>query len=306
MLKSENSIVKNILIFFILLIGISSFFVVHEGQTGLLMRLGELVGKGSGQSYQAGLHLKIPFLDKVMLFDTRLQTFEQKSSRILTVQQKYVLVDYYVKWKIDNLPLFFKRNAAQFMYSNDTNKNARETLESLLSQKINNALRAEFGQHSITEVISGERINIMSTLLDSANSGAKSLGVKVVDVRIKRIDLPTEVSQSVFERMRADRERVATKHRSNGHSKAEIIQAQADADVVVIESTARASAAAIVAQGKGKAAKIYNDAYSKDQSFYFLYRSLAAYVNTFAKGRDLIVLRPKSSYFKYFKGPELK
>ena len=121
MLKSENSIVKNILIFFILLIGISSFFVVHEGQTGLLMRLGELVGKGSGQSYQAGLHFKMPFLDKVMLFDTRLQTFEQKSSRILTVQQKYVLVDYYVKWKIDNLPLFFKRNAAQFMYSNDTN-----------------------------------------------------------------------------------------------------------------------------------------------------------------------------------------
>ena len=304
----NNSVSKNVILVFGLLFLLSSFFVVHEGESGLLVRLGELVGEGESSQanvYKPGLHFKIPFLDNIMLFDTRLQTFEQKSSRILTAQQKYVLVDYYVKWKIDDLSLYFKRNAAQFMYSATTNKNARETLESLLSQKINNALRAEFGQHTITEVVSGERINIMSTLLDSANSGAKSLGVKVIDVRIKRIDLPVEVSHSVFERMRADREKVATRHRANGHSKAEMIQAQADADVVVIESKARSQAEQIIAKGKGEAAKIYNEAYNKDSGFYYLYRSLAAYENTFAKGRDLIVLRAKSNYFKYFKNYNL-
>ena len=304
---TTNAYFRVVALVFILLLSMSALFTVHEGQQGLVVRLGELVGAKQGEGghvYKPGLHFRMPLIETARLFDTRLQTFEEKSSRILTVQQKYVLVDYYVKWRIGNLPLYFKRTAAQMGMQRSNSLQARDALQRLLSQKINNALRAEFGQHTITEVVSGERMNIMNKLRSLANEGAKELGVKVIDVRIKRIDLPSEVSQSVFERMRADRERVATKHRSNGHAQAEALRAQADAQVTIIKAEAKAKAADIRAKGEGKAAKIYNDAFSQDQKFYQLLRSLQAYVKTFQKGRDLIVLRPKSKFFGFFKGPK--
>ena len=303
---STNQILKVSLLVFLMLIGLSALFTVRQDQQALVIRLGELRGSQNnlgGTVYLPGLNLKLPMIDTVLRFDTRLQTFEQKSSRILTLEQKYVLVDYYVKWRIKNLPLYYKRTAARVGLAQTNEGSSMGALEQLLGQKINNALRAEFGQHSITEVVSGERINIMEKLKASANQSALSLGVKVVDVRIKRIDLPDEVSQSVFERMRADRERVATKHRSNGRAEAEAVRAKADAEKTVIQAQAFAQGAKTRATGDAEAAKIYNDAYLKDQGFYMLFRSLDAYVHTF-NTKDLIVLRPHSNYFKFFKGPQ--
>ncbi|MBM94016.1 MAG: HflC protein [Legionellales bacterium] len=302
---SANHTLKISGIIFLILISFSTFFTVQQGEKALVVRLGELTGSQNddgGQIYLPGLNFKMPLIDHVLRFDARLQTFEQKSSRILTVEQKYVLVDYYVKWRIEDLPLYYKRTAARMSLAQMSSNGSIGALEELLGQKINNALRAEFGQHTISEVVSGERLNIMSKLQASANESAKNLGVKVIDVRIKRIDLPNEVSQSVFERMRADRERVATKHRANGRAEAEAISAKADAQRTVIEATALAEGAAIRAKGDAEAAKIYNDAYLKDESFYMLFRSLKAYVQTF-NSKDLMVLSPESDYFKFFKGP---
>jgi membrane protease subunit HflC len=273
----------------------SSCYVIQEGQRAIVLRLGDIVKAEAGPRIdQPGLHFKWPFVDQAKIFDVRLQTFEEKSSRILTKEQKYVLVDYYVKWRITDLSLFFKRT-----------EGAISKTEQLISQKVNDVLRAAFGERTITEVVSGERENIMMLLRQETNDSAKNLGLVIVDVRIKRIDLPSEVSHSVFQRMSADRERVATKHRSDGRAVAESIQAKADAESVVIIAKAREKAALLKAKGDADAATIYNQAYLKDPGFYRLYRSLAAYEHTFKDADDLIVLQPKSTFFNYFKKYDL-
>ena len=170
------------------------------------------------------------------------------------------------RWRIKDTAKFFKTTNGYSGYA-----------ERLLEQRINNALRAAFGERTISEVISGERLNIMSALKDSANEGSSNLGIEVIDVRLKQIDLPEEVSMSVYSRMRADRERVATKYRSDGRSESEKIRANADAQVTVILATAKADSAKIRAEGDGIAAAIYNDAYTKDSKFYTVLRSLQAY-----------------------------
>jgi modulator of FtsH protease HflC len=273
-----------------MLIIVSCLYLVQEGQRAIVIRLGEIVSQNKvGTSYQPGLHLKIPFIDQVRKFDTRLQSFDEKSSRILTVEQKYVLVDYYVKWRIENVSLYYKRTGGY-----------PQVAERLLKQKTNDALRAAFGKRSISDVISGERVDIIKLLRERASKHASKLGIHINDVRIKRIDLPREVSMSVFERMRADRQRVATMHRSDGLAAGERVQANADAQVIVTLATARAQANKFRAEGQAKAAKIYNDAYMKDAKFYALYRSLQAYETSFSKRNDLLILQPNTEYFKYF------
>jgi membrane protease subunit HflC len=268
-----------------------SCYVIEEGQRAIVLRLGDIVqGEAGARIDQPGLHFKWPFFDQAKIFDVRLQTFEEKSSRILTKEQKYVLVDYYVKWRISDLPLFFKRT-----------EGVVSKTEQLISQKVNDVLRAAFGERTITEVVSGERANIMMLLRQETNDSAKKLGLSIIDVRIKRIDLPSEVSQSVFQRMSADRERVATQHRSDGRAVAESIQAKADAESVVIIAKAKEKAALLKAKGDAEAATIYNQAYLKDPDFYRFYRSLSAYEHTFKDREDLIVLEPKSTFFAHFK-----
>jgi modulator of FtsH protease HflC len=272
------------------LLGFMCLFTVKEGQKGIVIRLGAIVAHdGKGEVFQPGLHLKMPLIDNVLTFDTRLQSFDEKSSRILTIEQKYVLVDYYVKWRIENVPLYYKRTGGY-----------AQVAERLLQQKTNDALRAAFGKRSITDVISGERVDVIKLLKKRTSAHAAKLGIDINDVRIKRIDLPREVSMSVFERMRADRQRVATKHRSDGKAQGERIQAQADAQVIVTLATARAQADRFRAEGQAKAAKIYNDAYMKDTKFYALFRSLQSYQTSFNKRNDLLVLQPNTEYFKYF------
>jgi membrane protease subunit HflC len=280
------------LIIIILLFTFSSLYQVQEGRQALLLKLGKIAIDKNGQPLvmRPGLHFRFPIVNQVRKFDVRLQTLAGQSSRVLTEEQKYVLVDYYVKWKIDDLPLYFTRTGGVV---NET--------EILLQQKVNDALRAAFGKRTITDVVSGERGDVMNLLKQKADESANSLGIKVVDVRIKRIDLPEEVSSSVFDRMRVEREQAATRHRSDGKAQAESIRAQADASVTVILATAGMNAAKTRAEGEASAAKIYADAYNKNASFYALYRSLEAYKNVFNSKNDILLLKPDGQFFKYFK-----
>lgn len=275
----------------VLLVLYNSMYIVNEGQRGLLLRLGNIVQDSKGHAVVAnpGLGFKVPLLNQVRLFDTRLQTLAVKSSRILTKEQKYVEVDYYVKWRIENLALYYQRT------SGDTLRT-----ETLLQQQVNDALRAAFGARTITEMVSGERVNVMAMLKDSANITAKNLGINVIDVRIKTIDLPAEVSETVYTRMRTKREQVATQHRGDGRAQAEAIRATAEAESAVKLAEAQATAAKLRAEGTAQAAAIYSAAYSKDPEFYAFYRSLQAYKNSFSSKSDFLLLTPESEFFHYF------
>lgn len=269
-----------------------SFYTVMEGQEAIVLRLGKIVSYKNNQPVVAlpGLHFKLPVIDSVRWFDMRLQTLSVESSRILTQEQKYVMVDYYAKWRIDNMPLYYTRTSGD-----------PDQAKLLLQQKINDSLRAEFGRRALSDVISDAREEIMKKLQTEANNSARDLGIKIIDVRIKRIDLPAEVSASVFERMRAERELVAAKHRSDGKAAAEQIQAEADGKASVIVANAEAKAAKIRSEGESAAAKIYAEAYGKDPEFYDFYRSLEAYRAIFKNNdQNVIVLKPDNAFFKYF------
>ena len=279
-------------LFLLLLIAVSCFYTVREGQDAILLRLGEIVKDSNGKPavFGPGLHFKTPIINRARLFDTRLQTLDVKSSRIPTKEQKYVMVDYYAKWRIQDLPVYFTRTSGQLRRA-----------ELLLSQQINDGLRTEFGKHTISEVVTGERTNIMAMLKKQANEAAKVLGILVVDVRIKRIDLPAKVSESVYQRMRTKREQVATRLRADGKKEAEAIRAKADKTVTVIVTTARKEAEQVRASGDEIASKIYAKAYNRDPKFYAFYRSLQSYQTVFSQNQDMLVLNPDSQFFKYFK-----
>ncbi len=273
------------------LLALSCIYTVSEGQQAILLRLGKIVQNEQGlpKTFKPGLHVKLPFVHTARVFDTRIQTLDIKTSRIVTAEKKDVLVDYFAKWRIENLPLYFIR----------TGGNAFQA-QSLLEQTFNDGLRAQFGKRTIADVVSGERTDIMAILRDNANKSSKDLGIAVVDVRIKRIDLPNEVSTAVYDRMRAERERVATEPRAEGKSASEALRANADAKVTVLLATANSDAKRIRGDGDGQAAKIYATAYKKDEKFYSLYRSLQAYKESFNKAQDILVLNPNTEFFKFF------
>lgn len=279
-------------LFVLLILLLNSYFIIYQGQAGLVLRLGQLTQVEKSMSvhgYLPGLHFKIPLIDTLKKFDMRLQTLDIQSSRIVTAEKKDVIVDFYVKWRINDLPLYYKR----------TNGNIQK-VNTLLSQQLNGALRAQFGRRTIKEVVSDEREQIMHALSKKAAKTASSLGIQVVDVRIKRIDLPEEVSNAVYERMRAERERVAKEHRSEGRAKAEAIRAQADAEAAVIVANANATAQGLRAEGDAGAGKIYIAAYSKDATFYNFMRSLQAYTAAFSNKNDVLLLSPQGAFFQYF------
>lgn len=270
-----------------------SMYTVNEGEKALVLRLGQIVhtSDGNAKVVLPGLHFKLPILNTIRLFDTRLQTLAVKSSRILTLEQNDVLVDYYIKWRIQNLALYYQRTGGDEYQA-----------QLLLQQQVNDALRAAFGQRTITDMVSGERVNLVALLTNRANDTAKNLGIYVADVRIKSIDLPKEVSDNVYSRMRSQREKFATELRSDGKAKAEAIQATADSKAAVVVAQAKMEAATLRSQGNAQAAKIYDDAYSQDPGFFSFYRSLEAYRNSFKTSNDFLVLSPDSEFFKYFNG----
>lgn len=272
----------------------SSLYVVQEGEHAIILRLGRILEDAPGQARVKGpgLHFKWPIINTVRIFDTRLQTLSNQTSRIVTREKKDVLVDYYVKWRIENLSLYY--------ISTGGNEAQAQTL---LEQKVNDGLRAEFGKRDISEVVSGERSDVMAILRKQAAGSAKDLGIEVIDVRIKRIDLPAEVSTAVYERMRAEREQIANAHRFEGKAVAEKIRAQADASVTIILAKAKSEAARTRGEGEAIAAQIYADSYGKDTDFFALLKSLDAYQNAFNNKSDVLVLQPDSQFFKYFNTP---
>lgn len=290
MILKKNTIL--VIAIFVFALIYSTFYTVSEGEQAILLRLGNIETKANGNAsiVGPGLHFKLPLITQVRIFDTRLQTLDIKSSRIVTAEQKDVIVDYFVKWRISDLALFYTRIGGDPAQANV-----------LLEQQLNDGLRAQFGRRTIGEVVSDDRAAIMDTLSQQANATAKRLGINVVDVRIKRIDLPGEVSSAVFERMRAERERVATEHRATGKANAQAIRANADATATITIATATAQAANIRSQGDAQAAITYADAYSKDPTFFAFLRSLQAYKTVFAKDQNnILVLKPDSQFFKYF------
>ncbi len=277
----------------VVLIGLalSSLFIVNQWEMAIKLQFGKIVDS----EYEPGLHFKIPLIQNVRKFDGRIQTMDSNPERFLTIEKKDVIVNSYAKWRIIN--------AAQYFRSTGDNVAGATRL---LSERINTSLRDEFGKRTIQEVISGERTEIMALLTKDADEKAAELGIEVLDVRVKQIDLPKEVSQSVYDRMRAERERVASELRAQGAEEAERIRANADAQRVVILANAYKISEETRGEGDGLSAEIYAKAFQQNEEFYAFYRSLNAYGKTFNSSGNMMVLDPDSEFFRYFNSAEGK
>ena len=264
-----------------------SAFIVDERELAIKFRLGQI----AETDYEPGLHFQIPIVNNVRKFDKRIQTMDADPERYLTAEKKNVQVDSFVKWRIGDIETFFKSVGGDVWVADQR-----------LSQVIKDGLRGEFGKRSVQEVISGERDEIMESITESSRIQAKEFGIEVVDVRIKRVDLPQEVSNSVFRRMEAERDRIAKEFRSEGAEAAERIRSEADRQRTVIVAEANQQAEKVRGEGDARATEIYANAYNRDPEFYAFYRSLGAYQNTFQNQGDLLVLEPDSEFFQYFSG----
>jgi membrane protease subunit HflC len=285
-MSSQQKTVTVIGLIVLALVVYSATFTVKQWQVAIKLRLGEIVAA----DYKPGLHFMVPILNGVKKFDGRIQTLDVRPQRFLTIEKKDVIVDYYAKWRISHPGQFFR----------STGGAARRTAR-LLSERINTSLRDEFGKRTIQEVVSEDRQEIMEHLTKLVDRNAAELGIKVIDVRVKKIDLPPEVSESVYQRMRAERERVARDLRAKGSEAAERIRADADRQRTVILANAYKNAEQIRGEGDAKAAEIYANAYQQNAAFYSFYRSLGAYRAAFGEGGDLMVLQPDSEFFRFFR-----
>lgn len=270
----------------LLILGMS-MFVVDQRQNAIVFRLGEVVSIKK----DPGLYFKVPLLDNVRYFDVRILTIDTaEPERFLTSEKKNVLVDLFVKWRITDVRSYFTSVGGDEMRA-----------QTRLLQTINDGLRAEFGNRTVHDVVSGERDKIMELMRNKANEDASKIGVEVLDVRLKRVDLPQEVSESVYRRMEAERKRVANELRSTGSAESEKIRADADKQKEVILAEAYRDAQRIKGEGDAKAAAIYAKAYEINPEFYAFYRSLEAYRASFKNKNDVLVLEPNSDFFKYMK-----
>lgn len=270
----------------------SSVFSIPEGQHAILLRLGRIVETKAMQTkvFKPGLHFKWPFIETVRYFDTRLQTLDIQSSRIVTKEKKDVMVDYFVKWRIINLGQYFISTGGSSFKA-----------ETLLEQQLNTYLRAAFGKLAISKLISGNRNDIMDGLKQKAEFQAKELGIAVTDVRLKGIELPKSTSNAIYQRMRADMRKIANRHRADGQAGAEYIRAQADAKITVLLAVAKSQGQSIRAQGQAEAAAIYANAFNQNPAFFTFYRSLKAYEQSLADDKSMLVLDQSSDFFDFFK-----
>ena len=272
----------------------SSVFIVDEGQKGIVVQFGKVkrVDSGEPRLYEPGLHFKVPLIDQVRKMDARIQTIDSQADRFVTSEKKDLIIDSYVKWKIEDFSKYYLA----------TGGGNKIQAEDLLKRKINNGLRSEIGNRTIKDIVSGERSTVMEdALMKMARSS--ELGIKVVDVRIKQINLPVEVSSSIYQRMRAERTAVAREHRSQGREQAEILRADIDRKVTVMIADAESNARQLRGEGDAEAARIYADSYKKDPEFFSFVRSMEAYRKSFTGGNELMVLKPDSEFFRYLKSP---
>lgn len=280
-----------ILVVIAAIIASMSVFTVDERERAINLQLGEVVRA----DYEPGLHFKLPLIQRVLKFDKRIQNMDSDPQLYLTLEKKNLKVDSFVKWRIKDVVRF---------YTSTGGSPARAS--NRLAAVIQKGLKDEFGKRTIQEVVSGERTQIMDKLGLSASNQAKELGIDLIDVRLKRIDLPEEVSASVYARMAAEREQVAKKFRSEGEEQSKKIRAEADREREVILAEAQRDAQKVKGDGDGRATEVYANAFSQDSEFYSLYRSLGAYRNTFNNPSDVLLVEPTTQFFKYFKGSEPK
>jgi len=279
--KSTYSFLFGALIFGIL---INSVFIVNEKEKAIVFQFGEAVRT----DIEVGFHFKLPIIQNVKKYDSRIQTLDEEPDRILTVESKYLLVDSFIKYRIVDVLTFYKANNGSF-----------NSLNSLLGQRSEFVLKNNFGKRTVQEVVSGERDELMSIMLSSLNDSVVDLGVEIIDFRVKRIDLPSNLSNSVYERMRTERNRLAEELRSEGKEIAREIRAIADKDKVVILAEAYKQAEQLRGEGDAEAAGIYAESFSQDPEFYEFTRSMKAYVETFENKSDVMLIDTDSEFFKY-------
>jgi len=269
-----------------LVVAWTSFFVIDERQTAIKFQLGEIIGS----EYQPGLHFMKPlFINNVRKFDRRLLTLDTRPERFLTGEKKNVTVDFFVKWRIKDPATYYTA------FGGDERQAALRLL-----QIINNSLQLEFDHRTIKQLVSSERSELMDSLTTKGNEQVAQFGVEIVDVRIKQIELPEDVRNSVFERMRAERERIAREHRAQGEETAKGIRAVAERERTVILAEAQRDAETIRGEGDAQATDVYAKAYSQDPDFYQFYRSMNAYREALNSKQDVLVLQPDSEFFRFF------
>jgi membrane protease subunit HflC len=281
----------SILIGLVVLLAIvsNSLYVVNERERAVLLKFGEVVST----DIEPGLHFKIPVVNDVRRFESRLITLDSSPQRYLTAEKKALIVDSFVKWRVADAGKYYTATGGDEFSAN-----------SLLASRVDNGLRNKFGERTVYEVVSGERDALMAEITEELDEIAlNELGIHVLDVRVKGIDLPPEVSNAVFTRMSTEREREARDHRSRGRELAEGIEADADRQKTVIEANAYREAEQIRGVGDAVAAEIYANAFNQDPEFYAFYRSISAYKSSFAGKEDLLVIDPESDFFRYLKDP---
>ncbi len=274
-----------VLALLVLVTGVFSMYQVAEWEKAILFRLGEIVKT----DVQPGLHFKFPFINNVRKFDGRILTLDVDPGRFLTVEKKNVIVDSFVMWRIADPKRFYTAVMGD-------ERNARQRLQ----QIVKDGMRGQFSKRTVNQVVSEERDTITKDLTIAASAQAGQIGIEIVDVRVKRVDLPSEVSDSVYRRMQAERSRVAKEFRSQGAEAAEKIRAGADRQRQVLIAEAYREAEQTRGQGDARAAETYADAFSKDKEFYAFFRSLRAYQESFDGSNDLMLLTPDGEFFEYF------
>ncbi|CAI8216555.1 MAG: Modulator of FtsH protease HflC [Glaciecola sp. HTCC2999] len=284
---------KNIIIAIIVILGVlasGSLFVVKEGTRAIVIQFGKVQKDGESVTkvFEPGLYFKVPFIDSVRHLDARVQTLDDAPDRFVTSEKKDLIVDSYVKWRINDFERYYLSTGGN-----------RLQAEALLKQKVNNGLRSEFGTRTIPQIVSGERSELMNEAMEQASGSSDELGIEIVDVRVKQINLPLEVSNSIFQRMRAERAAVAREHRSEGQEQADIIRADIDARVTVMLADAERNARQLRGEGDAEAANIYANTYSKNPEFYSFLRSMDAYRSSFNSKQDVMIVDPSSDFFNY-------
>ena len=266
-----------------------SMFVVDQRQYAIVFQLGEVVSTKT----EPGLYFKIPLLQNVRYFDSRILTLDAgEPERFITAEKKNVMVDAFIKWRIVDVKQYYISVGGD-----------EERAKTRLLQTVNSSMREEFGKRTIHEVVSGEREQIMNILRTKTDADARKIGIEVMDVRLKRVDFPVEISESVYRRMDAERKRVANELRATGNAESEKIRADADKQREIILAEAYRTAQKTKGEGDARASALYAAAFVRNSEFYSFYRSLEAYKQSFKNKSDMMVLDPSSAFFKYLKSP---
>ena len=265
----------------------NTLYVISDFERGITTRFGEIIEA----DIKSGIHYKLPFIDEVLRFDARILTVDAQPASFFTIEKKRLIVDSYAKWRISDVEAYYRAV-----------KGNERTAENRLAKRVNDGLRNQFGTRTLREVVSGERDLLMKNITQELNSSVRDeLGIEIVDIRVKRIDLPQEVSSQVFRRMTAERDKEAQELRSTGKEKAEKIRASADRERIIELANAYRDAEELRGEGDAKAASIYAEAYQQDAEFYSFMRSLNAYKSAFSNKGDIMLVEPDSQFFKYLK-----